>query len=582
MVRSMYSGVTGMKTHQTRMDTIGNNIANVNTYGFKSSRATFRDIYYQSLRGAAEGSGMKGGLNPSQVGYGVQLGSIDVLQTQSALTNTGNPLDVALSGEGFLQVQDSDGNIFYTRAGMLNIDSFGNLVDLNGNFVLGVSGSPIGKPASSERIQFSIPSVDPSVGKAEERFNGKNFTIESTNQTDDANVTFNFITGADLPLGQRAEAILTSSGVTMRLNPKEKFTSMSDLQDEVNRVIKQANGGVDHPAGRFSIKMDPDPFTAEVTAAGGLTGAQIVGKNFGTDAGKLVFPADMLGGFSFKSASDSFGKSFTTDEVTGGTFTVAHTGATGNDPTAVGFREEQFIFTATIGGQSYYAKLSRSDMENVGSVVFKRYTTAPTATTDGTLDTANSDDTFTMDYPSYTSLMTPYAPAGTDLTKPVTGNITITPNPAISFTATKSMPSKDLGLSSKPIILKGGTEGGPQTVKDLSSISIGADGVITGYHAVHGLLELGRIDLATFENPSGLEESGNTYFSETKNSGAASLAKVGTDGTGMLKNSALEMSNVDLSQEFTDMITTQRGFQANSRIITVSDTMIEELVNLKR
>jgi flagellar hook-basal body protein len=147
---------------------------------------------------------------------------------------------------------------------------------------------------------------------------------------------------------------------------------------------------------------------------------------------------------------------------------------------------------------------------------------------------------------------------------------------------TSSEPSKNLGLSTKSFALTGGTEGGAVTLDQLSSINIGTDGTISVYHAEKGLVEVGRISLATFANPQGLSQEGTNYFSSTANSGEAVLADPGTNGTGALKSSSLEMSNVDLSSEFADMITTQRGFQANSRIITVSDTMLEELINLKR
>ena len=143
-------------------------------------------------------------------------------------------------------------------------------------------------------------------------------------------------------------------------------------------------------------------------------------------------------------------------------------------------------------------------------------------------------------------------------------------------------PSTTLGLAKQTWTLEGGTEGGPQTYENLTGISIGSDGTIIGSHPVHGRLVLGRIDLANFANPAGLSQTGNSYFQETANSGAANVAIAGEDGTGQIRNSALEMSNVDLAQEFSDMIITQRGYQANSRIITVSDTMLEELVNLKR
>ena len=130
--------------------------------------------------------------------------------------------------------------------------------------------------------------------------------------------------------------------------------------------------------------------------------------------------------------------------------------------------------------------------------------------------------------------------------------------------------------------LRGGAEGGPQSISDLTNIAIGGNGVITATHSVHGQITLGRIVLATFDNPQGLDEAGSSYFTESANSGRAKLAIPGESGTGSLVTSTLEMSNVDLSKEFTEMITAQRGFQANSRIITVSDSLLEELINLKR
>ena len=139
-----------------------------------------------------------------------------------------------------------------------------------------------------------------------------------------------------------------------------------------------------------------------------------------------------------------------------------------------------------------------------------------------------------------------------------------------------------MGLSSKPFTLSGGTDGGVVTLDEISSIAIASDGTITVSHGELGNVVAGRISLASFANPAGLLLQGTNYFAATANSGEPSLCDPGSDGTGSLVTSALEMSNVDLSSEMADMITTQRGFQANSRIITVSDSMLEELINLKR
>lgn len=538
MVRSMYSGVAGMKSHQTKMDTIGNNIANVNTYGFKSSRVSFRDVYYQNMRSASAGTGNRGGTNPTQIGYGAMLGSISVNQGTSTMQNTGNALDVAIAGEGFFQVQDPDGNIYYTKAGMLDVDSAGNLVDVNGNFVLGVSGSPVGKPAGSNRIQFSIPSVNPSTASYEETINSIMVKVTTSKTTSDGNVTMNFSSSEELPIGQRVKAVITSSGVNITLNAREKFASVADLNSAINAAITEANSGEQHPAGIFNISIDPD----SKFGSDGLTGAQIAGTNFGIDKGTVSVPTAMQNIITVSEVGDGF----------------AGSGATTYKIIPDGTPATKYKFEITVGADTYTNEVGVGSMATAGSVLL----TGP----------GGSTDTITITYPSEATLSAWLVANPTASTSGMNA-----PNDA-----TASEPSRDLGLGSAPFKLTGGTEGGAQGVSDLTGIAIGSDGVVSATHPVHGLIELGRVDIATFANPKGLEQAGNTYFTVSANSGAATLAKPGEDGTGALSSGSLEMSNVDLSNEFADMITTQRGFQANSRLITVSDTMLEELINLKR
>lgn len=552
MVRSLYAGVTGMKAHQIRMDVIGNNIANVNTYGFKSSRATFRDVYYQSLRGAAAGSNNKGGLNPSEVGYGSTIGSIDVLQTQSTMSTTGNPLDIAITGEGFLQVQDADGNIYYTKAGMLDIDSNGNLIDSNGNFVLGTSGNPVGKAAGSSKITFNIPSVDPTAGSATNTINGVKYTIKSTNQTSDANVTIS-LTSASLPLNQKATATVSSTGINVTLNKDETFANLGELQSAVNAAIKEANGGVAHPAGDFIFQMDPaDSFVD-------LTGAQITSSDTSNTPGTVPVPTELANLFEVVGTGDSF-------SGTGpATWSI-------EDTTTTTPIDENTVHTyhlkVEINGTTYESDLTSDQMKSSGQIML-----------------GSNGDTITVGYPSESSMLGKLATNTPDADGklPTDAVYTFDAIPATTEEATATEPSKNLGLGSQPFKLENGTEGGAQTVKDLTGISIGADGVVRATHPnIEGDLEIGRIDLVTFDNPQGLAQVGNTYFAATANSGDPNPVKPGEEGSGAIASSALEMSNVDLSQEFADMITTQRGFQANSRLITVSDTMLEELINLKR
>lgn len=137
MMRALYSGVSGMRSHQTEMDVIGNNIANVNTYAFKSQRTTFRDVYYQTLKNPSEPGDDRGGTNASQVGYGSQVGSVDTIHTMSGYSPTNEDMDVYINGDGYLAVENSNGDILYTRLGALNFDENGNLVDVNGSRILG-------------------------------------------------------------------------------------------------------------------------------------------------------------------------------------------------------------------------------------------------------------------------------------------------------------------------------------------------------------------------------------------------------------------------------------------------------------
>lgn len=583
MVRSLYSGVSGMKAHQSKMDTIGNNISNVNTYGFKASRVSFSDVFYQSTNSASAPTGNSGGVNPSEIGYGAILGSVDVMHGTSTMATTSNALDVAITGEGFFQVQDSEGNTFYTRAGLLNIDSFGNLVDVNGNFVLGASGDPLGQGPSSNRIQISIPSVSASSSSASQSMNGVNFTMDSSNNTKDANVTVSFIDGSDLPIGQSVAAVITSSGVTVSVNPNSEFTSLEDYNTQVNAAILAANGGTAHPGGTFSLTMNPDT----AFDAGNLTGAEILGTNYGVKEGTFDLPSALTSssvGFGSVTVGTAFGKDFTSDDLTGDfSVTLVHTGK--DDDGNLDVNKNIYVVSTEIDDCIYEGIVTYEQLSSGSeSLILKRgtydigtshssYTSYPFTQADG----ADSNDTITVEMPYGSGLQNYLLGTGTTITEGTPQTTEIVPGSIIESAA-----SRDLGLSSNVFIMSGGTAGGVQGVEDLTGIAVGGDGIIYGNHSVHGLIELGRLDLATFANPQGLTQVGSTYFQVTANSGTAQLATAGTEGTGAIASATLEMSSVDLSGEMADMITTQRGFQACSRMITVSDTMLEELINLKR
>ena len=567
MNRAMFSGVAGLKTHQTKMDVIGNNIANVNTYGFKSQRAIFSDIFYQTLQGASAGTANRGGTNPSSVGYGSQLAAIQTQMSQSSMQSTGYGMDVAITGEGFFQVMDPDGNIFYTKAGIFDYDSNGYLVDVNGNFVLGTESSD-GAPDSKKIKLDNIGSVNPAAAAYATTINGIKYTINATNPTAKGNLSMSLGASSQLPKGQDVQASISSSGtITVLLSNDAKFASLADLNQKINAAITEATGGSPHVAGNFElISLDAD---AIFTANGSLTGAEICGTDFDYQPGTLTVP----------DASDN--PTTTVPKLFDGAMTIVNTSSTFSGQGEIANFTATFSEADAVNNEPAKWTITLEDANGTvytGEVADgESYTQLQLKNT----STPDDDDFITVTYPNYDSLVTKYklANPGSD---PSGGDSMSAFATGVKGTLTPAKPSVNLGLSSGSFTLSGGTEGGPVTLDELTSISIGADGIISVTHPEKGTVAAGRISLANFANPAGLELNGTNYYSASANSGEAQLCDPGSDGTGSLKSNALEMSNVDLSSEFADMITTQRGFQANSRIITVSDTMLEELINLKR
>ncbi len=551
MVRSMYSGVSGLRSHQQRLDVIGNNVSNVNTYGFKSSRATFRDMFYQNVRNAAQGTSSRGGINPSAIGYGASLSSVDLLMEVSSMTPTGNPLDVAITGEGFLQVMDNDGNIFYTRAGMLDVDpTTGYLVDGNGYFVLGTQAKDatvgiVGQEPGTSRIKIELPTLDAKQASVTKKIGGNEFTMTATNVGDAGNASINFSLAYDMPAGQDIEVVISGNNIEVNVNPTSTFANVGTFMDQVNTMITDKLGET-HPAGKFELNMDPSITVAGNPAYPGdvITGEQLVKSDAGPTGGMIALSPDAQDR-NIQFIAKKLGSAFSGDTA-GAQLVITHD--TTNDlwSVVVGDYKLEGITLAALTGSA--------------GVMLKNTATG-----------ADENDYFTISIPkSALDLKDKDDPAAgyADSTTVTLGDMT------------PQRPSGNLGLNAG-FQLEGGTEGGPQTIMNITGFGIGADGTLTGQAGGERLI-FGRIDLANFDNPKGLQQSGNSYFAETQNSGKPQYAVPGEDGTGALKNSALEMSNVDLANEFSDMITTQRGYQANSRLITVSDTMLEELINLKR
>ena len=553
MLRSLSSGVAGMKAHQTRLDVIGNNISNVNTYGFKSSRTTFSSVYYQTTTAAKASTAINGGgVNSNQIGYGSQVMGIDVLMSRSGFTSTGQSTDLAIAGEGFFQVMDGSGNIYYTRNGAFKFDSNGYLVDSNGNYVLGVNGSTLGIDATNIPIKVNLESIDPATGSYTDKINGKTFSITATNKMEDANITFTFSEGKAANFQDPEDKIVatvTNGQIAITVNPDATFADMTEFNSAMNEAITLAYGG-EHPAGIFTVDM-PDAFRDALTGAAiPLTGKEICSTDYSVQYG-TVDTTDVMKmyGITVNTVGSEFAGAKTDGTQNTAKFEVTKT-------TDAATNKNTYTITYTLNDDKTY---TRTFDESITSSTVK-------LSRNGATDT---DDYIVVNIPTFEDFEKKFASATPDTT-------------AKNIEAKNSKLSDALGLSTSSYQLSGGTVGGLQTISDLTNIAIASDGAITATHPTLGTIEIGTICLATFANPAGLDQASSTYFTVSANSGEAIITYAGENGSGTLQSSALEMSNVDLSTEMADMITTERGFQAASRMITVSDEILQELINLKR
>ncbi|MBP0982787.1 MAG: flagellar hook-basal body complex protein [Oscillospiraceae bacterium] len=652
MVKSLYTGVSGMKTHQQRMDVIGNNIANVNTTGYKTNVTTFADIYYQTKKTPSGATPSLGGTNPIQVGYGVKLNTTTPNMTQSGFTFSDSIYDMALDGEGFFQLMDGAGNILYTRAGIFNVDEEGNLVNASGYKVLGVSGEFDGQPAGSQPIKITIPATDDHCSSATKTINGCDVTISVSDPSDNTDMSVTF-TDAEYPFATYSAGVLN-----LFFDRDQQFDSAQMFEDEIAKCLKA--GGVTLPDD-VSIKFTFENLPASTTSV--TAKANVDSWTHALDQASVEKRVDVSGGagtsfatiaFATSNANSANAYNSATIAVTAGTATTAsYDQATNAWAITITDSTRQSDITQAIKDAIAAAKAADTTGDLAGlnlsvtkyevpagslatavaewsaltlvnadpvvsnisatagqpgefannyKIVFKYVSNydSPTAQwDDNTLTIGITNKEYADDATALADINAAVAAAAGGNAKKLftfdTGSFAglsgLNPgqrkalfgdNPSLSFGGGEDSFYTTVAKSLSTFNLTDGRKGTEQSYKDLENVTIGQDGTIVGYHAVHGYINLGRIDIATFDNPNGLSAMGGTLFAETVASGEPKLAVAGSNGAGEVVSGALEMSNVDLAQEFTDMITTQRGYQANSRVITTSDTMLEELLSLKR
>lgn len=547
MMRGMYAGVSGLKTHQTRMDVIGNNIANVNTVAFKSSSVTFQDMLYQNLSGASGANAITGvgGVNAKQVGLGVTLGATNINITGAgAAETTGRGFDIRLTDSNstnFFIVNNGSENVF-TRSGSFYVDGAGNLaMTSTGYTVMGWQVDPV----TGEVVKDTVSALR--IMKPE------NMTSPPEATTD-----------------------ATMSGVIDKNDPD--VSSDTGLVKNLNFYDKL---GYSYTA-RFAIKKvdDKGNFTVELDSILDSNGNAIV------DADKMS-NADLeklFGKEKMQTLEYGVQKGF---EINGGK--MQHVGNNGQkvdltwDTNTKTFKDQNANVTYTL-----------KDVFGVSQDMIDRVLAKPPKATlkwDGNNKRLQIEDkrvSSALQFSPADGKFISVGGAGSTEVLNLAGSGLFPNNNfeniTIDFSKTqntnnggKSTVSMDTGNVNDKSLGKG------KKLGDLIGLSVDNNGKIFGSYDNGNTELLGQIAVAQFANASGLEKLGDNCYGTTLNSGDFDGIglEVSADGSKMTSGE-LEMSNVDLSQEFTNMIVTQRGFQANSRIITTSDTMLEELVNLKR
>ncbi len=667
MMRSLFSGVAGLRTHQTRMDVIGNNIANVNTTAYKSQNMVFSDLLYQTTQAAsgANGNTGRGGINPRQIGLGSKTGAISTAITQQgSAQSTNNPWDIMIEGSSFFVVSDGSQN-FFTRDGSFTVDGAGNLVMANtGYTVMGWQVDPEtgdirqdivsalrvmhpdnlnSEPEATTKgyvsgiLDANDPKINSTAGciRTMTIFDSKGyaytckFSFHGIGSENQYRVQLDDIQDADgvslvkkyglsnidqIATFGSTENKVTTSKYNMAENAKYDATTDSFL---INMAMSEILDGYKNNAmivaAGTDVKVTTPAGAGAVTAGTDVT---VQGKVTLTKAQLEAEPYNLIydNGEYYMKGADGKPQQVTDwgaalKDMKGLETVTNVTAAKGNPPENI-----EISFDAT------FKTTSDADYDGNGnfSVTLENTEANEKAILEQIYQIKDGDGkTYTIDF------VGPDGTAQINMTESNRGFIISfdqefgkfefigsqgNDSAMLAFNSSASsldgqtidlsqFSSVDIDFSSVNNYGNGGkctldmlngskdesTIGAGRKQGELIGIEVGQDGKITAAYD-NGLTKLlGQIAVAEFANPSGLAKAGNNLYSATQNSGE--FNGVGVDITanqGSMTSGVLEMSNVDLSSEFTTMITTQRGFQANSRIITTSDTLLEELVNLKR
>ena len=554
---SLFAGLTGLAAHQSRMDVIGDNISNVNTTGFKSGRVLFETAFSRTLGIGSSPSGELAGVNPQQVGLGVGLASVTRDFAQGAIETTGVNTDLAIEGQGFFILSDETGGYVYSRDGSFSLNPELYLTNASGYFVQGFSADEnfqIMPSGTVERIRIPVGQL--TIAKQ----------TETADFTGNLNGSGDVATQGSHVLGNQFVDTLGVAATATTL-----LTNLRLAGDLVTQLF--AVGDVLTMSAQKSTRDLPDAsFTAAVTSEYGTHFAAWVEDVLGIDtsAGVPLSPGVSISG---NGELDIYGNGGLVNALKQLQIT------TSASPTT------PFSFTelAPANGESFSSPFTAYDSLGsplVVNMTFVKESQSSTGNTWRFYAESRSDSdadlcvgTGTI---SFTTDGTFESDSGASIVVDVVGSGAETPvliDP--DFTAMTQLATE--GLSGVALTFQDGARQGT-----LTDFEIGQDGVVIGIFNNGQLRNLAQVSLANFTNCNGLFSAGGNAFRMGPNSGAPMITTPGQLGSGKIVSSALELSNVDLANEFVNLIITSAGFSANSRVIMTSDRMLEELLQIAR
>ncbi|MEO0650121.1 MAG: flagellar hook-basal body complex protein [Planctomycetota bacterium] len=639
MTRALVSALSGLRSHQGWIDVIGNNLANANTPAYKASRAVFSSLIARTIREGTAPTGGLGGTNPVQVGLGAQLGYIDRDFSQGSLDVTGRTFDLALLGEGFFTLDDGTRTLF-TRVGSFGLDASSNVVDLRTGFrVLDRNNQPfqidttaVVPPQSTEEIGFEGNLPAKVTGPLAEVLESASGYLEGTAaNTTSANAgPYGLTDGVsytlEISMNGGAPQLLTINGGATPTTSQQVVDAINELDNVVASI--GPGGGIvltsDRTGAGSSIKITPGEQGQDLAAEIGFDTSLIVGTETtataasdlnlltintvdyaigdvievsGTDAAGQPIAASFqygtdgttLGELQAFLDSQFTDASVTLDETTGqlrleadqvgeSELSLVLTDGSGQDGISLWATTSFAVTTNGAGPDTVTTSMEVFDSAGISHIL--SFSTERQSDGSWTINTSMPDS------------------SGTVVNGVVT-NVQFNENGSLLTPPSADIEVQFAGQSPTTIRLDLGSVGGFGGITqfgddtsmvaanqdgfgagELANLSVSADGSVQGFYTNGESLELGAFGISTFANPEGLEETGDNYWGESTNSGQRLIGAGQINGAGEIVGGALEQSNVDTAEEFVRLIQAQRGFQANARIISVQDELLEEVVNV--